>query len=358
MKVRFTLDQRGGLMLLAMMIVGAVRNAFPQPPPAGGERSARAWQEIVHAANELTVLSISFSGKYENGFEDRQTGTGFIISAEGHFLTCSHVLPPSDVYKSYEAKVVVGAKQGTTYTIGRDDFIDRYKDADLVVFRLPRAPTTTPWHSIQAISTKGAAHMSVMGLGFPLDEDLTYANGEITSLRAKRAMYWLTSAPLNRGMSGGPIFDKSGAVIAITAAGHPSAQLISEVIPISFAVPSLELIQSPALTKQSRAVQQSAEQFQKAVKKVEKTEQALPTKQLDPDDSAKIAELLQKAEQSEEAWYEEYKKFVELNRTKPRRESMSERQDVVVSLTETAKEYHATTQALARIVDTAPSTPQ
>jgi S1-C subfamily serine protease len=358
MKAQYAFDQRGGLVLVATILLCAVRNAFPQPPPAEGDRSMRAWQEIVHAANETTVLFISFSGKYENGLEDKQTGTGFIISAEGHFLTCSHVLPPSDVYKSYEAKVVVGAKQGITYTIGRDDFIDRHEDADLVVFRLPRAPTTTPWHSIQAISKKGAAHMPVMGLGFPLDEDLTYANGEITSLRAKRAMYWLTSAPLNRGMSGGPIFDESGAVIAVTASGHPGAQLISEVIPISFAVPSLELIQSPALTKQSRAVQQSAEQVAKAAAKLDEAEDALPGKELSSDQKAKVEDLLQKATESEQTWVAAYKKFIQIKQTRPGRESMSERQQVVDDLKDSANKYHAAGNALAQVIKTTPGADQ
>ena len=347
------------LMLAGAMIIGSFQSVCSgqtSPSSPAEQPPAPAWQETVQTDNTGSVVFINFSGKHENGAEDTWTGTGFVVSAEGFFITCSHVLPPTKEYTEYNVKAVIGARQGTEYYLDADDFIDRLEDLDLVLFRLPEA--TTPWHSIQRTKMKVARHTPIMGLGFPLNEGLLYAEGEITSLRAKKASHWLTDAPLNQGMSGGPVFDRTGAVVAIVAAGHPAAQRISEVIPIVCARRFLEDYGSPVLTQQNQAVQQSAEQLQKAAEKVEKTEQALPTKQLDPSDSAKVTELRQKAEQSKEAWHEEYKKFVELNRTKPGRESISERQDVVVNLKETAKEYHATTKALARIVDTAPSAPK
>jgi S1-C subfamily serine protease len=336
--------------LFAAIMLNALWRASADPPPPPGDHSKRTWQEIVDTANQPAVLWITFLGTYENGLQDRQTGTGFIVSAEGHFLTCSHVLPPNKPYKAYEAKVVVGSRDGPAYTVRDTDLKDRYEDADLVVFQLPKTPT--PWHSIQAVNENGVRHMPVMGLGFPLEEDLTYANGEITSLRANKPKCWLTSAPLNRGMSGGPIFDESGAVVAVTASGHPDAQLISEIIPISIAVDALRHVASPSLTKQSKAVQQSAEQLAKAAVKVDQVQDALPTKQLNAEQQNKISDLLNKAAESQEAALSAYKKFVEISRDRPGRQSIAERAPVVEDLKDRAKEYQAIGNALARLVET------
>jgi S1-C subfamily serine protease len=322
------------------------------PSTPADQPPTRTWQQ-VQSTNETSIVHIAFSGTYENGAEDKWTGTGFIVSPEGHLLTCSHVLPPSRGYKSYGAQLVVGAQQGTVYTIDGDDLIDRLEDLDLVLFKLPQTPT--PWHSIQSVNKKAVVHMPVMGLGFQLDQGLTYSNGEITNLRPKKARCWLTNAPLNKGMSGGPIFDQTGAVIAVVASGHPEAQLISEIIPINFAWRFFEEIDSPVITKQNQAVQQTAELVTKVAQKVEKTQETLPTKQLAPDQSAKADELLQKAEQSKDAWLAAYNKFLELSKNKPRRESKSERQEIIGDLKDTAQEYHATTDALVHLVSAAPS---
>jgi Trypsin-like serine proteases, typically periplasmic, contain C-terminal PDZ domain len=322
----------------------------------GEEQPTPSWEETVQAANSSSVVFITFSGKQANGLEDPRTGTGFIVSADGFFITCSHVLPPTKEYTDYKATVVIGARQGTEYYLDVDDFIDRLENLDLVLFRLP--DVGTPWHSIQRTKMKATAHTPILGLGFPLNEGLVYAKGEITSLHAKKAIHWLTDAALNRGMSGGPVFDRTGAVVAIVAAGQPAAQRISELIPIGCAKRFLEDYGSPVLTQQNQAVQQVAENIQKTTEKVEKIEDTLSKKELNAEQSAKADDLLQKAAKSKENWDAAYNKFVEINRTKPGRKSISERQDVVIDLKDAAKEYHATTKALARIVDTAPNTIQ
>jgi S1-C subfamily serine protease len=343
------------LVLIAVAIIISPRSASSQPPPSPTPSPTSTpctptWQEIVQTTNEASVVWINFVGTYENGAQDPRSGTGFIVSSEGFCLTCSHVLPPTKPYSSYEAKVIVGRKDGGghEYIIHADDVKDRIEDRDLALFKLPADGAL--WRSVQTINQNGRTHMPVMGLGFPLEEDMTYANGEITNLKARRVPCWLTSAPLNPGMSGGPIFDCAGAVIAVTTSGHPDAQLISEVMPITFAEPILKRIHSPVTTKQSQALQESAQQVIQVAAKIEKAEDTLPDKQVSPEKQEKVDDLRQKAEGSKEAWITAYKKFVEISQSRPGRQSVSERQEVLGDLRDSAKEYQDAGHALTKIV--------
>jgi len=259
-------------------------------------------------------------------------------------------MPDPKDYVSYEGKVVIGAEQGVEYKVGKDDWMDKLENHDLALFRLPQA--VVPWHSIQSANWKCAVLTPVMGLGF-MDQGFTPAIGSITNLRPKIAKHWITSAPLNRGMSGGPVFDETGAVVAIVAAGHPEEQLISEVIPINLARPLLEEAASPIVTRLNQAVQQSAEQLTKAAEKIENTQLVLETKGLDAEQTKKVADLALKAGKSKDAWVSAYNRFVETNWNMPGRQSISERREIVAELKDTSRKYHAASNDLAQVANTA-----
>lgn len=350
------------LRVLALLGVGVLEllwahHGFSQSTPASSvdTEPAKPWEETVQADNINSVVFITFTGKDKQGMPEAQTGTGFIVSADGFLLTCLHVLPAPYNYSEYMGTVVIGARQGTEYRLTRDDYIDKEEDLDLVLFRLPDNPAQ--WRSIQRVKMRTPAHTSIMGLGFPLEEGLVYAKGEITSLRAKKASHWLTDAPLNKGMSGGPVFDKTGAVVAIVAAGYPTAQRISELIPIVSARSFLENYGSPVLTQQSQAVQKSAEEFTKAAEKIDDTKATLAAKQLDSEDSAKVNELLQKGSESEASWLALNKKFAELLQTQSQASLIRQRQNLIDAMRENAKTYREVSETVSSIAENAPEKP-
>ena len=88
-------------------------------------------------------------------------------------------------------------------------------------------------------------------MGFPKDEPLLAATGRITSTEGGRL---ITDAALNHGMSGGPAFNQSGAIIGIAEGGYEEYNLINLLIPISYATRLLQVATSPLLNPNPTAV--------------------------------------------------------------------------------------------------------
>jgi len=293
----------------------------PQPTPSGQP----SWEATVNSNNSTSIVFIKFSGTRENGLQDEKTGTGFIITAEGHVITCSHVVPPTSEYQNVKVTAIVGSRYGTEYPL--DDVIDRTEQFDLVLLKLP--PIATPWQSVQHIA-KGKVQAQILSLGFPLDQNMLGIPGAITG-QGKRGR-WITNTALNKGMSGGPVFDKTGAVVAIVAAGREDANEINELIPISFATNFFYEIGSPVVAKQNQAVQRSSEEINKIDAKFEKSQAVLASKELTPNQSAQIQNLLEKGNTSKTEWNTLYNQYLELNRAKPGRQSASDRQQIVTEM--------------------------
>jgi hypothetical protein len=82
-------------------------------------------------------------------------------------------------------------------------------------------------------------------LGFPKDTPLLAAPGRITSVDNNGRL--ITNSALNHGMSGGPAFNRSGAIIGIAEGGYEEANSINLLIPISYATRLLQIADSPLL---------------------------------------------------------------------------------------------------------------
>jgi S1-C subfamily serine protease len=237
MKIEMPSRFHGGLgcrwlVLMVVLGVGLPKAALPQG--ADGPQSGS-----VRQANVESLVFIEVTAKRANGLEDKFTGTGFIVHPDGYVLTCNHVIPKKEG-SGYTQVVCTGAVGGRfEYPYPLTD-IRRDDQGDVMLLKLPRR--SKPWRSLQSM-TDAQDGWDVVVLGFPQQQDAVDVPGSIIGVDADGR--WLTNTALNPGMSGGPAFDRSGAVVGIVEGGYADTQSLNLLIPISSATSLLQSVHSP-----------------------------------------------------------------------------------------------------------------
>lgn len=155
-------------------------------------------------------------------------GSGFIIDPSGLIVTNNHVIEGAD-------QISVNLNDGTTLpakVVGRDD------KTDLALLKInPRRPLPAARFGD---SDKARIGDWVIAIGNPFGLGSTVTAG-IVSARNRNIdagpydEFIQTDAPINRGNSGGPLFDMTGAVVGINSAIYsPTGGSVG----IGFAIPS------------------------------------------------------------------------------------------------------------------------
>jgi|GEM_PF-3056690 TPR repeat protein len=161
-----------------------------------------------------SASSSSSAGGYDGPLDKRRiiaTGTGFVVSQEGHLVTNHHVI-----------KGCARLDAGTALMgMNRVQVVADDPGNDLAVLKLPVTPkAVASFRSGQVRQAEG-----VMIFGFPLSGELAsdgnITSGNITALAGLRddSRYYQTSAPSQPGNSGGPMLDMSGNVVGILSMG-------------------------------------------------------------------------------------------------------------------------------------------
>ncbi|EDL48405.1 Do family serine endopeptidase [Erythrobacter sp. SD-21] len=158
------------------------------------------------------------SGDAEPQFREGQSlGSGFIISADGYVVTNNHVVNPPGQRAELE-EVTVTLPDGNEYeaeVVGTDS------QSDLAVLKISRReafPFVTFGDSRQA-----RVGDWVIAIGNPFGLGGTVTSGIVSSVLRSAGggaydRYLQTDASINRGNSGGPLFDMQGNVIGINNA--------------------------------------------------------------------------------------------------------------------------------------------
>jgi serine protease Do len=155
-------------------------------------------------------------------------GSGFIVDAEGYVVTNNHVIEGAD-------KISVTLFDDTTYDA---ELIGRDTKTDLALLKIDadRKFPSVSWGN----SDKMRVGDWVIAIGNPLGLGGTVTAG-IVSARQRDIRsgpyddYIQTDAPINRGNSGGPLFNMDGNVIGINTAIYSQS---GGSIGIGFAIPS------------------------------------------------------------------------------------------------------------------------
>ena len=183
----------------------------------------------------------------------RSQGSGFVIDEEGTVLTSAHVItsagssPDARGAESVVLELSDGERVGAEI-VGWDLFSDT---GVLRADELPSPVEPVPLGDSSAI----AVGDPVAAIGSPFGNQGSLAVGVVSavgrSLPALTTVYQLTDAiqidaPINRGNSGGPLFDARGRVIGINAQIRSDTGLAEGVgfaVPINTALRSLEQLE-------------------------------------------------------------------------------------------------------------------
>lgn len=218
-----------------------------KPLPGNGFDPARIYAE--RSAGVVTVFSV-FAGHPTSGAAAQ--GSGFVVSRDGYVLTNSHVITDAGEGGSSgevepATQVYVGFKDGERVparVVGWDVF----DDVGLLKLDARDHPLTpVPLGD----SDRVVVGEPVAAIGSPFGEESSLAVGVVSatgrSISALTSRYHLvdaiqTDAPINRGNSGGPLFDARGRVIGINAqirSNSGTAEGVGFAVPINAAKRSM-----------------------------------------------------------------------------------------------------------------------
>ena len=179
--------------------------------------------------------------------EAQSLGSGFIISADGVVVTNNHVISPPDTRAKLEA-ITITLPDGNEYEA---DVIGADAASDLAVLKI-RSNRTFPFVKFGDSSAARVGDW-VVAIGNPFGLGGTVTAGIISAVYRNTGQggaydrYLQTDASINRGNSGGPLFDMRGNVIGINnAIFSPSGGSvgIGFAIPAEIAAPIVEKLRS------------------------------------------------------------------------------------------------------------------
>jgi len=179
-----------------------------------------ATRQRVRVANGNPFAGTPFEDLFGGGSgggattrEAQSLGSGFIISADGYVVTNNHVITSDN--QGEVQSITVTLSDGSEHTarlIGRD------AQSDLAVLKID-AGKTLPFVKF---GNSEAARVGdwVIAIGNPFGLGGTVTSGIVSAVHRSSgaSRYIQTDASINRGNSGGPLFDMKGNVIGINNA--------------------------------------------------------------------------------------------------------------------------------------------
>ena len=140
-------------------------------------------------------------------YSGNSQGTGFNIDAHGLVVTNYHVIKDS-------ARIKIVLAQGRVY-IGR--LLKGFPDLDLAVIKIDA--NSLPFLTLDYTALKTGDEVNI--IGDPLGFTQVVMSGKVidtTLLKGGKVPVLLIQAPIHRGNSGSPVFNKSGKVAAVVFA--------------------------------------------------------------------------------------------------------------------------------------------
>jgi hypothetical protein len=202
----------------------------------------------IVATYKGVVVYIAVFFKEPDGRENCETGTGFVVSANGYVVTSHHLIKPEKSesrYKSFRIAGSVGEPFSCEFPVGDIRELELVQtltdqDAMLLKFRSDRTYDALP-ACRETIVRNGE---EVVSLGYPKRLALSPREGLLENKEGPFGM-WQFDVPLNEGNSGGPVFNKGGRLIGLVYGDTRNANDISWLVPLQHFSSLFETAQAP-----------------------------------------------------------------------------------------------------------------
>ncbi len=173
-------------------------------------QAASRFTPIVNKTLDSVVLIQGMSVS-SNGVVQRWSGSGVLISDNGHILTCAHVVDG--------ATMLIARLHTSSATARRLIVLRRDYARDLALVKLVNFSTPTP-HVMLATEHPQVGD-EVVAIGHPYGLDWSVTAGIVSGLHREGLAINLlqTDAAINPGNSGGPLFNMLGEVIGLNQSG-------------------------------------------------------------------------------------------------------------------------------------------
>ena len=212
-------------VVAAMAQITAAATMTPPTPEPTPEPAGRSISDVVRSIDSGLYRIITPDG----------SGSGFLVSDQGHIVTNAHVV-------GEHTSVTVRAASGrlsNARVLGCDDALDL---AVLLV---------EPSHDMRPMALGKASEIrpgdEVIALGFPLSNDLggdyTVTTGVVSSRRLHDSVERIqTDAAINPGSSGGPLVNLDGEVIGVNTSTMTGYEGVSFAVSVAELSASLDAL--------------------------------------------------------------------------------------------------------------------
>lgn len=140
------------------------------------------------------------------------SGSGFILTPDGVFITNAHVLGPRQSGQFVEAFV-----PGTPDAV-KAKVLAVNHDKDIAIVQLAPRADGGPWPTVKLAAHAPQVGSAVIAAGYPRGLPLSFTAGIVSGTNDRDNMYvkrLQTDAPMNPGNSGGPLFSMEGEVVGV-----------------------------------------------------------------------------------------------------------------------------------------------
>lgn len=207
----------------------------------------------VRMASQSAIAYIETESSSDGRDPQISSGTGFLVTSSGFVITASHVVPEPAPGRQVAYRAALRSPAEQKFPL---QLICRIKEYDVALLKLPDdTPVARGLRvKLRALTEEDAR---LYTLGFPAKmirqtEAMSSAEGLLSNMHGPGGL-WQTTLPLNRGNSGGPVFDYSGQVVAVAVGGFDDAHLITFVRPTYQLVGLVQQMPAAAIDIQSAA---------------------------------------------------------------------------------------------------------